>query len=167
MLVCISFSTTAHEIAGAARIRHSLRPLVFGGGRFQQASGASCREIANLCLGGRLVRRSSTSEGGSSIPETPMIEPKSRGVLDTPHARGMTAWLWVDTSARRQRCLTIEIRLQPISLQAPRAKSARSSRSCRYHPPRRGGDRKSDRWKSRCDRSACRAACRSPKPVRP
>jgi hypothetical protein len=31
-------------------------------------------------------------EGGrSSIPETLMIESKSRGVLDTPHARGMTA----------------------------------------------------------------------------
>jgi hypothetical protein len=31
MLVCIFSSTTAHEIAGAARIRHSLRPL-FGEG---------------------------------------------------------------------------------------------------------------------------------------
>jgi hypothetical protein len=28
--------------------------------------------------------------GRSSIPETPAIEPRGRGVLDTPHARGMT-----------------------------------------------------------------------------
>src|SRR5216683_7718834 len=28
--------------------------------------------------------------GRSSIPETAVIEPRSRGVLDTPHARGMT-----------------------------------------------------------------------------
>jgi hypothetical protein len=33
-------------------------------------------------------------EGGrSSIPETAAIEPRSRGVLDPPHARGMTAQL--------------------------------------------------------------------------
>ena len=30
-------------------------------------------------------------EGGrSSIPETPAIDPRGRGVLDPPHARGMT-----------------------------------------------------------------------------
>src|SRR5262245_27329120 len=28
--------------------------------------------------------------GRSSIPEAVLLEPKSRGVLDTPHARGMT-----------------------------------------------------------------------------
>jgi hypothetical protein len=39
---------------------------------------------------GRLVRRSSTSEGGSSIPETAVIESIGRGVLDAPPARGMT-----------------------------------------------------------------------------
>ena len=33
-----------------------------------------------------------TREGGrSSIPEVAVIEPISRGVLDPPHARGMTA----------------------------------------------------------------------------
>ena len=32
--------------------------------------------------------------GASSIPETPVLESRSRGVLDTPHARGMTAFLF-------------------------------------------------------------------------
>jgi hypothetical protein len=41
MLVCNSFSTTAHEIAGAARIRHSLRPLFREGERFQANLGQS------------------------------------------------------------------------------------------------------------------------------
>ena len=35
--------------------------------------------------------RMTGSGGRSSIPETVMIRPRSRGVLDTPHARGMTA----------------------------------------------------------------------------
>jgi hypothetical protein len=38
----------AHEIAGAARIRHSLRPLTFEGGKFQQTSGDQRRENADL-----------------------------------------------------------------------------------------------------------------------
>src|SRR5882757_2155772 len=33
MLMRALFVHTAHEIAGAARIRHSLRPLNFGGGK--------------------------------------------------------------------------------------------------------------------------------------
>ena len=51
MLVCALFTTIAHETAGAARIRHSLRPL-FSRGRenYLQTSGASCREIAKLRL---------------------------------------------------------------------------------------------------------------------
>jgi hypothetical protein len=40
----------AHETAGAARTRSSLRPLIGDGGIFQQTSGAMCREIAKLCL---------------------------------------------------------------------------------------------------------------------
>ena len=41
-----NFLPIAHETAGAARIRHSLRPLFGEGGRFQQTSGAMRREIA-------------------------------------------------------------------------------------------------------------------------
>ncbi len=32
--------------------------------------------------------------GRSSIPETAVLEPRSRGVLDPPHARGMTVSAW-------------------------------------------------------------------------
>jgi hypothetical protein len=34
MLVCAFFAQLAHETAGAARIRHSLRPLIREGGQF-------------------------------------------------------------------------------------------------------------------------------------
>jgi len=40
--------------------------------------------------------------GRSSIPETSMMEPWSRGVLDAPHARGMTPV--VERSAVLRRC---------------------------------------------------------------
>src|SRR5665647_841442 len=42
--------TVAHETAGAARTRCSLRPLFGGQGNFWQSSGLSVREIAKLCL---------------------------------------------------------------------------------------------------------------------
>src|SRR3954447_26644554 len=72
----------AHEIAGAARIRHSLRPLI-GGGRenYLQTSGISCREIADA------HSVSSSRMRGPSIPETSMIEPRGRGVLGHPVSR--------------------------------------------------------------------------------
>jgi hypothetical protein len=38
----------AHEIAGAARIRHSLRPLSFEGEEYLQTSGAMRRENAKV-----------------------------------------------------------------------------------------------------------------------
>src|SRR5882757_8231949 len=68
-------ATIAHETAGAARTRSSLRPLYFGGKVSSKTSGASRRENAMSCsdlstsLRGakrRLVRRSSKSEGGSN-----------------------------------------------------------------------------------------------------
>src|SRR5258707_11390451 len=40
----------AHETAGAARTRLSLRPLYFGGQRSCKASGVSRREIMEPCL---------------------------------------------------------------------------------------------------------------------
>jgi hypothetical protein len=45
MLVCVSLRTFAHETAGAARTRHSLRPL-FLGEMFLYDSGGVRREIA-------------------------------------------------------------------------------------------------------------------------
>src|SRR3974390_2635515 len=48
MLVCAFFSLLAHETAGAARIRHSPRPLIRGAREiFGQTSGASRRENAD------------------------------------------------------------------------------------------------------------------------
>jgi hypothetical protein len=49
MLVRASTLSFAHETAGAARIRHSLRPPVFEGEPCQD-SGASRREIAEAWL---------------------------------------------------------------------------------------------------------------------
>ena len=40
----------AHETAGAARIRHSLRPLNIEGETICKTSGASRRENAKVCL---------------------------------------------------------------------------------------------------------------------
>jgi hypothetical protein len=45
----LSFSF-AHETAGAARTRSSLRPLFFGGASFKHGSGKSCRENADAYL---------------------------------------------------------------------------------------------------------------------
>ena len=50
MLVCALSVHIAHETAGAARIRHSLRPLIREGEEFPHNSGASCREIEKLRL---------------------------------------------------------------------------------------------------------------------
>jgi hypothetical protein len=51
MLMRALFVHTAHETAGAARIRHSLRPLFLRGApKIKQTSGASRREIAKLRL---------------------------------------------------------------------------------------------------------------------
>src|SRR6266567_4000046 len=48
MLVCATFYNFAHEIAGAARIRHSLRPLSSRGREnYLQSSGTMGRENAN------------------------------------------------------------------------------------------------------------------------
>src|SRR5882757_296527 len=50
MLVCVSFSYFAHGTAGAARIRHSPRPLILVARKFTQTSGASRRGIEIPCL---------------------------------------------------------------------------------------------------------------------
>jgi len=50
MLVCVFHHLIAHETAGAARIRLSLRPLLFRGCESTQSSGASRREIAKHWL---------------------------------------------------------------------------------------------------------------------
>jgi hypothetical protein len=51
----LSFVHFAHETAGAARTRLSLRPLFGGQGNFWQNSGVSGREIAKVCPQTRAV----------------------------------------------------------------------------------------------------------------
>jgi hypothetical protein len=50
MLMCVSLSTLAHETAGAARTRLSLRPLFKKRANEMQGSDKSCRENAKCCL---------------------------------------------------------------------------------------------------------------------
>src|SRR5882757_10980190 len=50
MLVCATLSTLAHETAGAACTRHSLRPLPNEGENEMQSSDNSCRENVEVCL---------------------------------------------------------------------------------------------------------------------
>src|SRR3954454_21499440 len=50
MLMCMFLVHVAHETAGAARIRHSLRPLNTEGETICKTSGKSCRENAKLRL---------------------------------------------------------------------------------------------------------------------
>ena len=86
MLVCVFFALIAHETAGAACTRHSLLPPTSRDKVQARLGRVSCRE--NVASYSVVIVR----EGGrSSIPETPMINTIGRGVLDTPHARGMTA----------------------------------------------------------------------------
>src|SRR5206468_4216087 len=76
----------AHETAGAARIRHSLRPL------FREVAKITCKPRA-LCVARMRAHTQMSSPGSTgrpSIPETLMMEPIGPGVLDPPHARGMT-----------------------------------------------------------------------------
>jgi hypothetical protein len=47
MLVCAKVHILAHETAGAARTRHSLRPLFREGNEFGNSSGKPCREIVD------------------------------------------------------------------------------------------------------------------------
>ena len=50
MLVCALSICIAHETAGAARTRSSLRPHDWRAGIFRQTSGKTCREIAKSRL---------------------------------------------------------------------------------------------------------------------
>src|SRR3981081_2576510 len=88
MLVCVSSHNFAHETAGAARIRHSPRPLFLwretkGKTRANRAAGS------RRCVLSVVIARAG---GRSSIPETAVIESRSRGVLDHPLSRVMTSF---------------------------------------------------------------------------
>src|SRR5260370_8925242 len=94
MLVCVSSHNFAHETAGAARTRSSLRPLFSKGGILQDKLVQVMRRDREIVFVNERATLSlviARACGRSSIPETPVIEPRSPGVLDTPHARSMTA----------------------------------------------------------------------------
>jgi len=56
MLVRATNTFIAHGTSGAARIRHSLRPLITGGReKYPQTSGATCREIAKVRVTSSIV----------------------------------------------------------------------------------------------------------------
>src|SRR6202171_3294378 len=91
MLVC--FIYFAREAAGALSARHSPRPLFFLGERFMHNSGASrrgnvesCREYERATLPVVIARL----DRATRYSRDAVTESRSRGVLDTPLARGMT-----------------------------------------------------------------------------
>ena len=76
MLVCASYYTLHTRPWVPAGARHSLRPLIFGGPRFKQTSGAARRESADT----HSVVIARLDRARPSIPEAAVIEPISRGV---------------------------------------------------------------------------------------
>ena len=111
MLVCALFALIAHETAGAASTRHSLRPLVLGEtvGKARAKRAAGMRRcvfrryrfappIRAAVFGGATSSAVIVREGGrSSIPETPAVEPRGCGVLDT-RLRGYDDRVWGEIS---------------------------------------------------------------------
>src|ERR1700675_18223 len=87
MLVCVFLCTYCTRDRGCSAHPAFPAPSFLKRVKPKQPSGISCREKAASYS--FVIAR----EGGrSSIPETLMIEPIGRSVLDTPHARGMTAF---------------------------------------------------------------------------
>jgi hypothetical protein len=109
MLVCVFLHNFARETAGAARIRHSPRPLILVARNVWANLGRIVpRErgvmSAKVIERGRATPRLSSPglTGRPSIPEMSMMEPRNRGVLDTPHARGTTTVNGARQSSKRR-----------------------------------------------------------------
>ena len=92
MLVCFFICTR-----GCGRIARPAFPApsdIKGTRNSGKTRAESRGEIADLCVGNTNAPRFHLSSPGltgrPSIPEASVIEPKGRGVLDTPLARGMT-----------------------------------------------------------------------------
>ena len=73
MLVRAFYHFLAHEIAGAARIRHSLRPLMGEGGNYLQTSGVMRREnaVSHSAVIVRLDRTTQYSRDADDRTEKP------------------------------------------------------------------------------------------------
>src|SRR3954454_24437516 len=89
MLMCMFLVHVAHETAGAARIRHSLRPLNWRGREVSgKISGKSCRENANARPA--VIARSACDEAIhlSAVPRDGLL----RGACHRARIRA-TRWL--------------------------------------------------------------------------
>jgi hypothetical protein len=91
------FVFITHEAAGASTpgIPHALE--FFQGDRLMHTSGAPRRENAEVCREDKRAKFPAViaREGGrSSIPETPVMESRSRGVLDRPVKPDDDSYLW-------------------------------------------------------------------------
>ena len=82
MLVCASLCAIAHETAGAACTRSSLRPLIREGKTKMQTSGDRAARSRSY------IHLSSPAMAGNQYAEPSVIEPRSRSVLDPPPSRG-------------------------------------------------------------------------------
>src|ERR1700682_4876656 len=98
MLVCVFLCSFAHETAGAARTRCSLRPLIGGQGIFWQSSDVSCREIAKLWL--RTAAQLETKKHPSSLRTQGPIIPGVSCCQDVClHAGTISRGVWVPAFA--------------------------------------------------------------------
>jgi hypothetical protein len=88
MLMRALSTQLAHETSGAARIRHSLRPLDLEGVSYLQSSGAMCRENEKPFL---VV----PANAGTHTPR-PLSQNKEDG---GHHAKQFRRWLWVPAFA--------------------------------------------------------------------
>src|SRR5450755_653627 len=92
LLVCVLPIQSAHEAAGAAGTRHSPRPpwgrkINANLGRIARRGRRGASYAYECVKFSAVVARES---GRSSIPETPIMEARSHGVLVTPLSRSMT-----------------------------------------------------------------------------
>src|SRR4051794_24620669 len=92
---CAAFlAQFAHEIAGAARIRHSLRPLFEEGGKFSADLGRDAsREGENMSIlrhGERSEEIHPSACGAMVCFAALEMRWIGHGILDAPSSRGMT-----------------------------------------------------------------------------
>src|SRR6266436_6151330 len=85
-LVWFLFFHTRLRVQWAPGIPHAL-PGADGFSMTRAKRAAGTQRCVCVGIAPAVIVRES---GRSSIPKTSVIEPKGRGVLDTPHARGMT-----------------------------------------------------------------------------
>jgi hypothetical protein len=131
------FVQLAHETAGAARTRLSLRPLLFReGAKLTQTSGISCRENADAYLPVVIARES----GRSSTPRPLGSSIGVSGILDRPVIGERKRCRPSDGYAGRRQvesCLKIESDVAP-SLRAKRRTVGWVERSETHQLHRRG-----------------------------